>query len=318
MSATPSGQAGGLDQGVRIGLAGLVVTLVLGCVSVWILGHDDGKPHMVSATPVGTDAGLGYQLSFGLRRVKDPDMLDTLGVTPVRSYSPEADPLRGIVVVGYGSGSGPALLGRVLVQNDGSAPRLEEVGDYIAVQVTGLLEWAGASHQVRIYSVPTDGEQALVACIASSGGTVEQMGWCMHLATTLVVESTFGKPLSLRDLEASTSWLRAEITDYEGKARSLREELRAARYSEEQERDAARLRALARKAALALGGRPNDPILLPAQTALRRSLARVADGYALMARAADRRKRSMWVAGARRVTAADAELASSFGQARIQ
>jgi hypothetical protein len=316
VSATvPSRQARALDL---VGLAGLVVATIVGCGVVLITGHDDGKPHEASATRIETDAGIGFQLPLGLPAAAAPSALEALGVTAVRSYSPEADPRQGVVVVGYSPGAGPTLLGRAAPLGGGSAPQLEEVGDYVAVQVTGMVKEAGASRQVRIYSVPTDSEQAVVACVAAVGGTVEQMGWCTHLATTLVIRSTFGKPLSLKDLAAGTSWLRAEIAAYKDKARSLREKLGAARYSDEQEQAAASLQTLAGRVALALVRRSNDPILLPARQALRRSLVRLAAGYALMVHAADRREHPVWAAGCRRVRAADAELAVSLGQVRIQ
>jgi hypothetical protein len=304
----------------RIAKAAVVVAMLGIWIAALFVGYGEGKAgRSTNARQVTTATGIEFAVPPELADSPTPTgVLEALAITPLRVYSPAGNVGQGSVVVGYSRGTGPTLLGtRAARLTARSSPQVDELGQNVAVRVTGTIANEGIPSQVTVYSVPTTGGDAVVLCLAARNDvTASSQPDCERVATKLKIAptSSIGSPISLDQLETYPHSLLATFTPYADAADGLRLRLSAARFSGEEQSLAAQLASLYARAARALAQPSPDPLVLPAQHLLYTGITRVLAGYNLLAHAAAVGGPRTWAQGRSQVAGAEATIAAALRQ----
>jgi hypothetical protein len=283
-------------------LLALLATCFLTSVGIGVATRDAG-PNMVTA-----GSGVHFPEPAGLQPVAAPSdqIASALGILEPLVYAPTGREPEGAAIVGTSEGQGPLLLTSEAVTNlrDPDPPQIERLGQrLIAVRVSGQLSAvqtdtsgtkADASY-VIIYSVPLiapEGRDTTttvnVVCVLGSGSRAPSTREdCERLSTTLQVPSDLGHPFELTRLHKYHTQLESILRPYRYEIVHLRRELQRVRHASGQAYFAALLakfcRATADDIAVLI---PEDPIALPALSALRSALDHSAAAYRSLASAA--------------------------------
>jgi hypothetical protein len=298
----PNGpRPGGSSRRNDVGLLSLLAACLIGTAAIGVATRDP-EPKIVTAV-----SGVHFPEPVGLQPVPAPSakIASELGILEPVVYAPAERESEGTAIVGTSEGHGPLLLtgGALTNLRDRDPPQIERLGQsLIAVRVSGQLSAvqtnasgtkADASH-VIIYSVPLIAPKGRgmtttvnVVCVLGSGPRAPSAREaCEGLSTTLRLTSDLGHPFELTRLHLYHGRLESILRSYQYEIR-LRRELQQVRYASGQAHLAAllakRCRATANEIAFLI---PDDPIAMPALTALRSELDRNVAAYHSLASAA--------------------------------
>ncbi len=278
-------------------LPAILAAAVLAAVAGFLLGGNSGG----SGEALSDSASAGYvELSFptGWQRLASAPAIpgltfsQPLALAPSASASGSAAPAQRLLA-GEVSASGPTLLPAAFTAGlIGALPRPEPVrlGALQAYRYSGL-SVRGLAGPLTLYTVPTSGGVATVACLSpatypssSSSSSSSPATQCAQIAATLKLNGTtvFGLPPS----PAYATALRGALSALRGAAGSASARLRVASSASAQAAAAAQLAAAYSSAARALGRLAVSPAVQGVNASVAGSLAALGRDYAALAAAA--------------------------------
>jgi hypothetical protein len=312
-TATPAGRvAPALIAAVAVGV---IVLAVVG----YLVGSSGSKGSKTPANNSSASAGpLTITFPDTWQRVESAPPIPGLAFQDPISLAPKGGPAVGALTAGTTASSDATLLPAAFKKSLSTpAPKGDPVslGDLEAYRYTGLKP-KNYPQELTVYTVPTDGGVATIACSAAPAQAASFLPECERAASTLTLSGIESVDLGVPKAYATS--LNGAITKLQSSRKAALAKLKAARTPAAQASAARQAVAAYGAAAKSVAGQKVPPQLEATNTAIVAALRRGQSGYGAMAAAAAGGDRGGYLTGTRAVKQADAALAKalqSLGQA---
>jgi serine/threonine protein kinase len=246
------------------------------------------------------------------RATKPPAIAGLRLANPV-VLAPQGGPAGATITAGTARREHPSLLPAGLRTPSGSPkPTAVRLGELQAYRYDGL---RAGDRTLRVYTVPTTGGVATIACAAPGGSPRAVAADCDRAALSLRLRWT--KPLPLGPDTAYLNRLGAVVSRLNANAARSATGLRRARTAKSQARAASQIENAYAAAAKALKTATSNPHVRRSNAALVRALLRLRATYERLAAAAAGRRSGAYARARRDIAPAAAELRRTLARARL-
>jgi hypothetical protein len=286
-------------------LAGLVAVAAVAGVLIGGSGSDSGGEEPAALNSSASADGMTVSFPDTWARATNPPPIPGLQLGDV-ALSPPGQAASALEA-GNTNGSGATLLPAAFLGKLPSEPQGEPVklGDLQAFRYTGLKP-EGFSGSLNVYTVPTSGGVATIACQAKAAGAQDFLPECERVAASLQLSGVKPVPLGPSEQYAGT------LSDTLGTLNSARSsggaKLKSARTQEAQAKAARGLSGAYDKAARSMANADAGPAESTANAAITSAMRDCARAYDRLGDAAANDNSGGYAAAARAVKSGEAKL----------
>jgi hypothetical protein len=283
-----------------LALAGLAALIAILAIAGFVAGGSGSEEEGLDMTSSASAGSLGLSFPDGWGRVPAEPQIPGIEFRDPIVLEPDA-PRGSRLVAGQVDAAGPALLPADFLRRLGKAPARGEpvrLGKLEAYRYAGLRP-EGFDRRLVLYTVPTSGGVATVACDVEAGAAAAFLPECERVAATLQLSGV--APFGLAASEQYAALLRRTFERLGSRRAAGARALRAARTPGGQARAAAALGRAYSAASLSLVRARVSPAVKAANSAIADALGRVGGAYDRASRAARRGDRGAYAAASRAV-----------------